>query len=182
MSNDRKKKLITSPLGTVQWFSLSKVDKFGSYTCNLVFEDSPEVHKFISEVTEFCEAEKVPFKKTDDGKPVLKLKLKSQGQKKDGSTYEINPPAIYNVHGERLSGADLALLNVGNGSEMRAKIEFAHWTYAGNTGISVKPISVQLGKVIQFDGGGIDTGFDALELTETDEVPENDEEKSNYDF
>jgi len=175
-----QQKTFTTPIGTAKWFSLTTPDKFGSYTCELILEDAPETHKLVSEVESMANVPS-PFKVQEDGTVILKMKIRSQGNKKDGSTYKVNPPAIYNAIGKRLSGEDLAELAVGNGSKIRAKIEFKTWAFNGKEGISAKPKSVQIAELIVFQGGG-DLGFDALELSETDEVPENNEEAGNYDF
>lgn len=175
----RKKILLTTPISKCQWFSLSKEDKFGNYTCNLILEDSPETHKLISKIESLGEG-KMPFKQEDDGSYSLKLKLKAKGVRKDGTTYEVNPPAIYNAMGQRMSGQELAGLSVGNGSLVRAKIELSAYTFMGNSGISCKPKSVQIAKLIEFNGGGEDLGFDSLELESTDDVVE--EESGDYDF
>ena len=123
----------------------------------------------------------MPFKKQEDGTVMLKLKIKSQGQKKDGTTYFVNPPALYNQLGTRIEGTELAGLSVGNGSKIRAKIELSAWEFMGNSGVSCKPKSVQIAELVVFQGdGGGDLGFDALEIAKTDDIV--DEEKGDFDF
>ena len=119
------KVILTTPIGQAEWFSLVNPDKFGNYTCNLKLEDSPETHKLISKIDSMdtSGAGRKPYIKQADGSFVLKLKLKSKGQKKDGTNYVINPPFIYSATGKKIEGQELASLNVGNGSEIRAKIE-----------------------------------------------------------
>ena len=75
---------------------------------------------------------------------------------------------------------DLANLNVGNGSELRAKIELSAYEFMGQKGVSCKPKSVQIAKIVEFSGGEQDLGFDALELASED-LGESDDSKK-YDF
>lgn len=167
----------TTPIGTAEWFSLTKEDKFGNYTCNLKLEDSPETHKLISKIDSLGEGRK-PYTKQADGSFVLKLKMKSQGQKKTGETYIVNPPVIYDALGKKIDGQTLAALSVGNGSELRAKVELSYYEFMGQKGVSCKPKSIQISKLIEF-GGGSDLGFDALELEEQDA---GEESSDDYDF
>ncbi len=168
-----------TPIGKAEWFSLTKEDKFGNYTCSLKLEDSPETHKLISQIDSLGGGRK-PYNKEADGSYKLKLKVKSVGQKKDGTSYVINPPVIYNALGKKVEGMDLASLNVGNGSEIRAKIELSAYDFMGTQGVSCKPKSIQIAKLVEFHADGGDIGFDALELSEEDssEAPSND----GYDF
>ena len=174
------KVILTTPIGQAEWFSLVNPDKFGNYTCNLKLEDSPETHKLISKIDSMdaSGAGRKPYIKQADGSFVLKLKLKSSGQKKDGTNYTINPPFIYSATGKKIEGQDLASLNVGNGSEIRAKIELSAYEFMGQSGVSVKPRAVQISKLVEFSGGG-DFGFDALEL---DSVDLGEESSDDYDF
>lgn len=167
-----------TPIGKAEWFSLTKEDKFGNFTCNLKLEDNPETHKLISKIDELGSGRK-PYTKQSDGTFILKLKVKSVGQKKDGTSYQINPPVLYNAMGKKIEGMDLVNLNVGNGSEIRAKIELSAYEFMGQAGVSCKPKSVQIAKLVEFSGGDSDLGFDALELNHID----NGESDSNdYDF
>ncbi len=172
------KVIVTTPIGNAEWFSLVKEDKFGNYTCNLKLEDSPETHKLIAKIDGMGAGRK-PYKKETDGSYVLKLKMKSQGQKKDGSTYIINPPAIYSSVGKKIDGQELHQLNVGNGSEIRAKVELSAYDFMGQEGVSCKPKAVQISKLVEFSGGSADLGFDALELS-TEDLGE--ESSDDYDF
>ncbi len=183
MSNDKKKKIVTTPIGTTKWFSVSKVDKFGNYTCELHLDESERSMKFINFLENFAEGKK-PLEKTPEGYKV-KLKAKSKGTKRDNTTYEINPPAIYSSAGTRISGADLEALNVGNGSQIRAKIEVKEYEFMGSKGVSISLKSVQLVDIVEYIGGSSDLGFDALEMpnVESEEQKESFEETSgNYDF
>lgn len=182
-----EKLVATTPVGESQWYSLSKPDKFGNFTCNLILEDCPATHKLLSQVKELANGLPINFvKKLDDGRVQLKMKLKSQGTKRDGSVYSVNPPAIYDHNGERISGTKLEGMSVGNGSEIRAKLQFYTWEFAGKSGVSCKPLSVQIKKLVHFDGGSEDLGFDAFELenvnVETKEQEESVESEGNYDF
>lgn len=172
------KVIVTTPFGKAEWFSLVKEDKFGNYTCNLKLEDSPETHKLISQIDSLGSGRK-PYKKEADGSFVLKLKMKSAGQKKDGTTYHVNPPAIYSAVGKRVEGQELHSLNVGNGSEIRAKVELSAYDFMGQSGVSCKPKSVQIAKIVEFSGEGADLGFDALELASEDL---GEESSDDYDF
>lgn len=169
---------VVTPIGKTEWFSLSKIDKFGNYTCTLILEDAPETHQLISKIDSCGEGAK-PYSKESDGTFKLKLKLKSNGQKKTGEFYKINPPAIYNALGKRLEGKALEELNVGNGSEIRAKIDLSAYEFQGKQGVSCKVKSVQIAKVVEFNSS--DSGFGALESEEIDEG-EGKEPDSNYDF
>lgn len=169
----------TTPIGKAEWFSLTKEDKFGNYTCTLKLEDSPETHKLISKIDSLGEGRK-PYKKEDDGSFSLKLKVKSQGQKKDGSTYIINPPTLYNALGKKIEGMDLANLNVGNGSEIRANIELSAYDFMGQKGVSCKPKSVQIAKVVKFESQ--DSGFDALEMAIESGESDTSGQADNFDF
>lgn len=161
------KVIVTTPIGKSEWFSLDKEDKFGNYTCNLKLEDSPETHKLISQIDSVSNGGKLPYIKESDGSFTLKMKLKSRGTKKDGTPYVINAPFIYNSVGKKLDGQELAELNVGNGSEIRAKIELNAYEFMGQKGVSAKPKSVQIVKAVKFEGGE-DYGFDALEFEKED--------------
>jgi len=187
MSAAKKKSLVT-PIGKTQWFSLTKTDKFGNYTCSLILEDSPETHKLISEINSIAGEDftKKPFELQADGSYLIKLKGKSQGTKKDNTTYVINPPVLYNSLGKKLEGADLLSLNVGNGSEMRAKIEVSSYVMVNQEtqevmkGISCKIKSAQIAKIVEFQSEDSESGFDALEMgidSESDSKP-----NDGYDF
>lgn len=182
MSKDQKKKqLVTTPTGTAKWFSVNKVDKFGNYTVELHLDESERSLKFIDFLENFGKGKK-PFEKTPEGYK-LKLKSKSKGTKRDGSTYEISAPAIYNAVGQRIKGADLESLNVGNGSEIRAKVEVKEYTFMGQDGVTLALKSVQVIKAVEFSGG--DYGFDAMEVEEVNrETSEQEElvEDTSYDF
>lgn len=171
--------IVLTPIGKAEWFSLAKEDKFGSYTCNLKLEDNPETHKFISKIDSMGSGRK-PYKKEADGSFTVKLKVKAKGTKKDGSSYVINPPALYNAVGKVLEGKDLVSLNVGNGSEIRAKVELSAYSVNGSVGVSCKPKSVQIVKAVEFASSSSDLGFDALELSEIDS--EDSEADTSYDF
>lgn len=170
----KKKKVVSevTPLGKVEWFSLNKEDKFGNYTCTLHLEESPETLKLIAKIDSLGEGKK-PYEKQADGSFKIRMKSRSKGTKKSGESYTVNPPAVYNVLGKRLSNEELAKLSIGNGSEMRAKLEFTTYAMIDQEteelikGISSKVKSVQLGKIVEFEGGG-DSGFDALELEDED--------------
>ena len=180
MSNAKIKAV--TPLGKAEWFSLSKVDKFGSYTTNLILEDSPETHKLISQLDELNEGEGKPYILQSDGSFKIKLKVKSIGNKKDGSQYQINPPVLYNSLGKKIEGMELANLNIGNGSEIRAKIEMMAYDFNGKKGVSIKPKSVQIAKVVEFGGGSTeDLGFGALEMKD-EFTSDTGEDSSDYDF
>ena len=179
--SDMKKKLVTTPIGDVKWFSVSKVDKFGNYTCELHLDESERSIKFIDFLENFGKGKK-PYEKTPEGYKV-KLKAKSKGTKRDNTTYEINPPAIYDDKGQRYSGEELALLSVGNGSKIRAKIEVKEYNFMGSDGVSIGLKSVQIVDLVEYAGGG-DFGFDPLETPnqESDEQKESFEESDEYDF
>ena len=163
-----KKVLVQTPVGKVEWFNLAKVDKFNAYTCNLILEDTPEMHKLKAQIDELAAGGRVPYKVAQDGKLNLKLKLKSEGQKKTGERYVVNPPVIYSKAGVKLTTAEVLEANIGNGSEIMAKVELSHYSVNGSTGVSCKPKAVLLKKIEQFSAGG-DIGFDASEFEAFDE-------------
>lgn len=171
--SERKKVKLTTPVGSVKWFSLSKVDKFGNYTCQLVLSDSPETHDLISKIDAIGEGKK-PYEKQADGSVILKLKQKREGEKRDGTKYLINPPALYDSLGKRIQGEVLEKLSIGNGSTMRAKIEVSNYEVMGVKGVSVKPKSVQFKTIVEF--GDSDEGFDALEFADNDHEGEDNDD------
>jgi hypothetical protein len=179
--SDQKSKIVTTPIGETKWFSVAKQDKFGNYTCELHLDESERSMKFIDFIETFGEGKK-PIEKTPEGYKV-KLKAKSKGTKRDNTSYEINPPAIYNDKAERQSGADLERLNVGNGSKIRAKIEVKAYEFMGQKGVSIGLKSVQIVDLVEYNGGQ-DLGFDPLEEPnmESDEQKESFEESGEYDF
>jgi hypothetical protein len=183
------KKTLTTPFGKSEWFSLTKTDKFSNYTCSIVLDDSPETHKLISEIDSVAGADfdKKPYEKQADGSYKLKLKGKSKGTKKTGETYVVNPPVLYNSLNAKIEGQELLGLNVGNGSEIRAKIEVSSYVMVNQEtqevmkGISCKIKSAQLGKIVAFQNSDDDLGFDALEMAvENDSHGESPAD--NFDF
>lgn len=174
---------VTTPVGKVEWFSLNKTDQFGNYTCVLHLEESPETLKLISIIDSVGEGKK-PYEKQADGSFKIRMKSRSKGTKKTGETYTVNPPVVYNALGKKLSSLELENLSIGNGSEMRAKLEFSTYAMFNQEtqeivkGVSSKIKSAQLGKIVEFSGGG-DLGFDALEL---DSVDLGEESSDNFDF
>ena len=167
MSNTAKKVTAVTPIGKAEWFSLSKTDKFGAYTTNLILDDSPETHKLISQLDELHLGtdEDKPYSVQSDGSFKIKLKIKSIGTKKDNTQYTINPPVLYNALGKKIDGVELANLEVGNGSEIRAKVELMAYDFNGKKGVSIKPKSVQIAKIVEIGAGSTeDLGFSALEM------------------
>lgn len=182
MSKDQKKQLVTTPIGEAKWFSVNKVDKFGNYTVELHLDESERSLKFIDFLENFGKGKK-PFEKTPEGYK-LKLKSKSKGMKRDNTTYTISPPAIYNAVGQRISGAELESLSVGNGSKIRAKVEVKSYNFMGQDGVSLGLKSVQVVEAVQYSGG--DYGFDAMEVenvnVESEEQEQLAESNGSYDF
>lgn len=181
MSKEVKKQIVTTPIGKTKWFSVNRVDKFNNYTCELHLDESERSLKFIDFIENFGSGKK-PIEKTPEGYKV-KLKAKSQGTKRDNTTYTINAPAVYNALGQRLSGAELESLNVGNGSEIRAKIEVKTYSFMGQDGVSIGLKSVQVVKAVAYAGGNEDFGFEAASVNEESSEQESSlEESTNYDF
>lgn len=182
-----KKISATTPIGRTEWFSLTKEDKFSNYTSTLILDDSPETHALISIIDSVGEGRK-PYEKQADGSFKLKMKGKSKGSKKDGTSYVINPPVLYNAMGKKIEGQALHELNVGNGSEMRCNLEFSNYTMVNEeqevlTGVSCKVKSVQIAKVVEFQSDNSDAGFGALEMAiESDESGPVNKPASDYDF
>lgn len=189
MSTSKKQKLeVVTPLGKAEWFSLHKEDKFGNYTATLHLEESPEVLKIISQIDALGEGKK-PYEKQADGSFKIKMKSKSKGTKKTGEQYVINPPAVYNSLGKKLSNEEVHKLNIGNGSEFRVKLEFSSYLMVDQEtqeilkGISSKVKSAQLGSIVEFSGGDADSGFGALEFEESASEPEGAvQSDAKYDF
>jgi hypothetical protein len=155
--------------------------KFGNYTCELHLDESERSLKFIDFLENFGEGKK-PYEKTPEGYKV-KLKSKSKGVKRDGSHYVVSPPAIYDSLGKRIQGADLESLSVGNGSEIRAKIEVKTYTFMGQKGVSITLKSLQVVKIVEYAGG--DYGFDPMETPdlESEEQEQSFEESAgSFDF
>lgn len=180
---------VTTPFGKVEWFSLNKVDQFGNYTCTLHLEESPETLKLIDQIDELNPTGKKPYEKQADGSFKIRMKSKSKGTKKTGEVYKINPPVVYNAAGKKVEAEKLARLNVGNGSEMRAKLELTTYAMVDQEtqevikGISSKVKSVQISKIVEFSGGD-DFGFDPLAMRDDEEEQEKSGEpsKGNFDF
>lgn len=188
MSAAKKLSLVT-PIGKAKWFSLTKTDKFGNYTCSIELEDSPETHKLVSQIDSLGDDSftRKPYEVQPDGSYILKIKGKSMGNKKGGGTYVVNPPVLYNSLGKKIEGMELASLNVGNGSEVRAKIEVSSYVMVNQEtqeimkGYSCKVKSVQIAKIVEFAPDGGDTGFDALELSE-EAIEGGEAPNDGYDF
>ncbi len=169
---------VVTPIGKIKWFNLIETDKFSNYAVDLELEDCPETHKFISKIDATGEGRK-PYKKQADGSYLVKVKMKSSGFKKGtNEPYSVNPPAIYNSVGKRFTEEEARKLNVGNGSECRFKVLLSAYDVNGSKGVSCKPQSVQIAKLVEFGG---DTGFDALEFDEEDSADEVSSGDS-YDF
>tara|TARA_R110000737_G_scaffold343457_1_gene369448 strand:- start:686 stop:1246 length:561 start_codon:yes stop_codon:yes gene_type:complete len=185
--SEMKKKVVKTPIGEAKWFSVNKVDKFGNYTVELLLDESADSLRFIEGLNNFSpiKGAKLPYKKTSEGYSV-KLKSKSSGTKRDNSTYVISAPPIYNALGQKVSGADLDGLNIGNGSKIRAMVEVKQYNFMGSDGVSIGLKSVQIVEAVAYSGSGQDFGFDALEVEEANrETPEQEaslEESTNYDF
>lgn len=183
-SPKRKSVTATTPLGKAQWFNLNKADQFGNYTCTIHLEENPETLKLIS-LIDSIGAGKKPYEKQADGSFKLKMKSKSKGTKKSGEQYVVNPPVIYDSLGKKLTNMEVTKLNVGNGSEIRAILEFSTYAMLDQEtqevvkGISSKVKAVQLGKVVEFEGNA-DLGFGALEIDSSEDKEESSSE--NYDF
>jgi len=160
-----KKIETVTPIGEIKWFNLVDTDKFGNFSVELKLEDSPETHKLISQIDSLSESGRKPYKKQADGSFDLKIKMKSQGMKRDNTPYTVNPPAIYNSTGKRFSEDEARRLSVGNGTECRFKVVLSSYDVNGSQGVSCKPKSVQIAKLVEFGG---DAGFDALEFEELD--------------
>ncbi len=190
MSAKRKTLSVVTPLGKAEWFSLHKEDKFGNYTATIHLEESPEVLKIISQIDALGDGNK-PYAKQADGSYKIKMKGKSKGTKKTGEQYVINPPAVYSPLGKRLSNEEVAKLNIGNGSEIRVKLELSTYVMVDQEtqevikGISSKVKSAQLGTIVEFSGGDADSGFGALEF-DADEsgepASEGSQSDAKYDF
>jgi len=179
----RKTVSVTTPVGKVEWFALNKTDQFGNYTCVLHLEESPETLKLISIIDSVGEGKK-PYEKQADGSFKLRMKSRSKGTKKSGESYTVNPPVIYNALGQKVGSLELEKMSVGNGSEMRAKLEFSTYAMFDQDtqeivkGVSSKIKSAQLGKIVEFQSSN-DLGFDALEL---DSVDLGEESSDDFDF
>lgn len=178
MAQDKKRITVTTPIGEAKWFQVHKVDKFGNYTVELHLDDSPASHKFVDAVDRFGEGKKPITAKADGGYKV-KLRSKSSGVKKTGETYQINPPAIYNSLGKRLSNEEVAMLNVGNGSKIRANVELSTYDFNGK-GVKLGLKSLQLVEVLEFG----DIGFEAVAVGRETEEEEQEytETSGDYDF
>ena len=123
--------------------------------------------------------DKEPYVEQSDGSFKIKLKIKSIGMKKDGSQYTINPPVLYNALGKKIEGTELANLQVGNGSEIRAKLEMIPYLFNGGAGVSFKPKSVQIAKIVEIGAGTTeDLGFSALEMG----IDSGEESSDDLDF
>lgn len=173
--SEQVKVMATTPMGKIKWFNLAKGDKFGNYSVDLILEDNTETLKFIESIKKVGTG-KMPFKQQADGSFIIKLKQKSKGLKKNGQTYEINPPVFYSNAGKKLTLEEVEELSVGNDSIIRAKVELSSYAAMGQVGVSCKPKSVQLVKIVEFGG----SGFDAVEFEEIDDIDQSVEHSDDF--
>ena len=171
-----KKIQATSPIGQANWFKLVKPDpKFNKYSVDLIVEDSDQIQTLLNQIEELT-AERLskakqeaknpqaavkmkdsgnrPIEKQLDsegkhtGKYIMKFRASSTGTKKDGETYVIAPPSIFNNKGVPLSSADKNALQVPNGSRIQVAFELsAYFVQASGAGVTLKPKAVKIHKI-----------------------------------
>ena len=86
--------------------------------------------------------------KEDDGVSLLRFKRNVGGKRKDGTTYQLDPPTVVDAAKQPLTG------QVGNGSLVNIAYELNNWTVAGNSGVSARLNAVQVLELVEFNGGG----------------------------
>ena len=162
----KKNEIIQTPVGTVKWFSLNKVDKFDNYTVDFFLKPLPATLQLIAKMDELAGPKgKKPYEIQANGEYKIKLKVARTGKKKDGKMFVRPSPAIYNQLGQVLTEDEKLKLNVGNETEMRANVELKQYTSFGG-GCSVKPVAVQIVRLVEFKPAGDDCGFDAVSISD----------------
>lgn len=161
---------LVSPAGKIQWFNLTKPDKFGNYNCELHLAPTKEAMAFVKAIKSVGKGQ-APIKDLPDGTIVIKMKQKVGGvRKSDNTPYTLTPPVICGADGKPLSEDARRELSVGNGSEAKFQVAVSTATVMGQSYVTVKPAAVQLIKVIAYQA----SPFDAIEA-----AIENDEDDSS---
>lgn len=100
----------------------------------------------------------------EDGTVVVKLKTAATFQsKKTGGIEEKNVPVV-DSFGKYLSKEQIAALRIGNGTELRAIVTMRpyHMVTSG-VGVSLRLEKVQIVKLVQYGGNGVDNEFGEFE-------------------
>ena len=162
----------TTPAGVAVYPKLvepsTKFSPDGVFELNLRFDDESLAKQVSAKVREFSKAAyeyhckdqgkpklKVapfPTTETDDGKLLLKTKLKHKITRKDGTTFE-QRPAIFDARGNVLKGDSIP--RVGGGSVVKACVEvYDYYTPALGAGVSLRLRGVQIITLVEYGDGG----------------------------
>ena len=104
----------------------------------------------------------------DTGMVKFKTKIKAQGQRKDGSTYT-QKVAVVDAKRKPI----VEEMEIGNGSEIKVAVELRPYEMSSTKqfGVSLRLKAVQVVKLVEYGGGGIDVfaevegGFEASDAT-----------------
>lgn len=162
----------TTPAGVAVYPKLvepsTKFSPEGTFELTLRYEDESLAKQVTAKIREFAKSSyefhckdqgkpklKVapfPLGETEDGKLLLKTKLKHKITRKDGSTFE-QRPAIFDSRGNVLKGD--AIPRIGGGSIVKACVEvFDYYTASIGAGISLRLRGVQLITLVEYGDGG----------------------------
>ena len=177
--SEYKYELMNTPFGTAQWAHLVTPDKkfneLGDFKVGLVLsaEDARPLiaqiqevkDKAVVEFTEIEEANKKPGKKAkavkasdidpyeelEDGTFEFKLKRKAAYIKDNGERFDFTVPLI-DARGVEIK--DTSNLNIGNGSEIRARAQLVPYNMAtSGVGVSLRLVDCQIRKLVEYTGG-----------------------------
>ena len=99
----------------------------------------------------------------EDGTVQVKLKTSATFTNKDGAIEEKNVPVV-DSFGKYLSKEQIADLRIGNGTECRAVVTIRPYYMATQgVGISLRLEKVQITKLVQYGGNGVDNEFGEYE-------------------
>jgi hypothetical protein len=162
----------TTPAGVAVWPKLiepsTKFSAEGVYELSIRYEDDAVAKQVAAKIREFASAgydyhckeqgkaklkvAPLPFGETEEGKLLLRTKLKARVTKKDGTFFE-QRPSIFDSRGRPLTGADIP--RIGGGSIVKACVEvFDYYTASIGAGLSLRLRGVQLITLVEYGEGG----------------------------
>lgn len=162
----------TTPAGVAVYPKLvepsTKFSPEGTFELTLRYEDESLAKQVTAKIREFAKASyefhckeqgkaklkvaSLPLGETEDGKLLLKTKLKHKITRKDGSTFE-QRPAIFDSRGNVLKGD--AIPRIGGGSIVKACVEvFDYYTASIGAGVSLRLRGVQIITLVEYGDGG----------------------------
>ena len=186
---------LTTPTGTLIWPSLTepdmKFDAAGTYSTRIMFEAGAEADALeatlaralaaaVEDETKRSGGKKVktspslPYSRNEEGKLVVKAKLRANVETKSGKTW-VQRPALFDSRGTKLEGD----IRVGNGSRARLAVEITSWNQPGigGVGLSLRLRGVQIielregmpSSASDFGFGATDAGFTTETFSDFDE-------------